>query len=345
MNRKLLAAAVAGALVPMAAQAVDISVSGQVNRMIRYADDGHDSDIQHLDNGASSSRWRMVGSGELDNGLTAGATIEQNFQSNASSRLGIDGTADDHNGMRHAYLWLSGEFGTLSLGQTGPAGNGTVWTSHSGAWMGTEYSSIEESSAIMMRTSDGGNSTSLWGAFGSVSAGRDDILKYDTPSIGPASFTASIGNDDAGDEYWGVEAAVSTEMGGSSFIGGAFVSEIPGTSDNMFGIAGGVAFANGTSVNLVYASRDDYSKDHDDFYANLSHTWGNSSVAIGYRYVDGRNAALDDAQSLGIGFQQSLGSGVHVYAGFHNFSADSATEGMSIDDVNVFHVGSRVTFN
>ena len=53
MNRKLLAAAVAGALAPMAAQAVDISVSGQVNRMIRYADDGHDSDVQHLDHGGA----------------------------------------------------------------------------------------------------------------------------------------------------------------------------------------------------------------------------------------------------------------------------------------------------
>ena len=341
MNRKLLAAAVAGALVPMAAQAVDVSVSGHVNRMIRYADDGHDSDIQHLDNGASGSRWRLVASGDLDNGLSAGATLEQAFVSSSSGGTALESAGSDSNSMRHSYIWLSGAFGKLTLGHTGPAGNSAMWESHNGAWMAAEYSSVEEASAIQVRTSGGAEAGSLWSAFGSVSIGRDDVLRYDTPAIGPATLGVSINDDD----NWGVVGKISTEMGGTSFIGGAFVAEVKGTDETMFGMSGGVAFANGTSVNAAYGSNDAFSKDHDDFYVALAHSWGNSNVVIDYRNVDGRNADFDDAQSIGIGFQQSLGSGVDVYAGFHNFNVDSADDSVELDDVNVFHIGSRVRFN
>ena len=59
----------------------------------------------------------------------------------------------------------------------------------------------------MLRTSGGGTVTgSLWGAFGSVSASRDDILKYDTPAIGPASLSVSIGNDDTAMSTGALEA-------------------------------------------------------------------------------------------------------------------------------------------
>ena len=151
-RKKLLAASIAAAIAPMTAQAVDVSVSGQVNRMIRYADDGHDSDIQHIDHaGAGVSRWRMSAEGELDNGLMAGAYIESAFGSNANTRTAMnDGgkneekhkatttVTEDENGvhtattkvsadsnddtrLRHSYVWLSGNFGKLTLGHTGPS--------------------------------------------------------------------------------------------------------------------------------------------------------------------------------------------------------------------------------
>ena len=90
-RKKLLAASIAAAIAPMTAQAVDVSVSGHVNRMIRYVDDGQDSDIQHLDHaGAGISRWRMSAEGELDNGLMAGAYIESGFGSNANTRTAMN---------------------------------------------------------------------------------------------------------------------------------------------------------------------------------------------------------------------------------------------------------------
>ena len=193
----------------------------------------------------------------------------------------------------------------------------------------------------MLRTSNGKEAGSLFGSFGSVATARDDILRYDTPSIGPVGVGVSID----GDDNWAVQASLSTDMGGSSLIAGAFLAEDPGTDEKMFGIAGGVAFANGTSVNAAYGSRDSYSDsdNHDDVYVNLSHTWGNTSVAIDYRLVDNATEGRE-GQSLGLGFNQSLGNGVDVYAGYHNHSVDE-DGGPEIEDMNVFHIGSMVRFN
>ena len=361
MNRKLLAVAVAGAIAPMTAQALDVSVSGQVNRMIRYADDGHDSDVQHLDTTASRSRWRMTAEGELDSGITAGAYIESGFASNRTSAVGTHHKEDvgPDPDFRFSYIYMSGNFGKVTLGHAATAGNGAMWNSHNGAWMGAEYSSAEVASGVQLRTSTGGHvevpldkpthkvvvkdgepavetettkKVTLYSAFGSVNRGRNNILRYDTPSIGPVSLAGSIGN--AKDD-WSLGASLSQDVGDSSLIAGVIYD------DMRFGVSGGLAFANGTSVNLAYGTRDD-KDDHQDVYANVAHSWGNTSATIDFRTVENWTPGLD-SQSIGLGMNHSLGGGVDVYAGYHHFSFDRADT--DIENVSVFHLGSRVRFN
>ena len=78
MDRKLIAVAVSSALaLPMAAQAVEFSVSGQVNRAIISQDgDGMDGSLRHADANSSESRFRFKGSEELDSGWSAGVNYE-----------------------------------------------------------------------------------------------------------------------------------------------------------------------------------------------------------------------------------------------------------------------------
>ena len=52
------------------------------------------------------------------------------------------------------------------------------------------------------------------------------------------------------------------------------------------GIAGGVAFANGTSVNAAWGSDDSGGLDYEDMYINVAHSWGSMNVAIDYRSTD-----------------------------------------------------------
>ena len=228
MNRKLLATAVAGAIAPMAAQALDVSVSGQVNRAIRFADNGARSDVQHVDGSASKSRFRFTAEGEVMAGLTAGAHIEYGSSNNAGGGLDVD--MDDKAASfdaRHSLLYLSGDFGKVTLGNAPSAGNGIMWTSHNGAWMGTEYSPDTNSGLGVMMT-DGmpaldadGDQYSIFSFFPSVNTPRMNTLRYDTPSIGPVSLSASIQKDSADGHDWHFGASLGHDVGAANVIGGS----------------------------------------------------------------------------------------------------------------------------
>ena len=87
MERKLIAAAVSCALaLPMAAQAVEFSVSGHVNRaIIRVDGDGNDGDLRRVDANAPETRVRFEGIEEFGSGLPSMYVIT--YQSYVASAL------------------------------------------------------------------------------------------------------------------------------------------------------------------------------------------------------------------------------------------------------------------
>jgi predicted porin len=129
-------------LLPGAAQSVEVSISGQVNRLIMNVDNGAESGLVHADNSASGTRWRFLGSGDLDNGMTTGLVYETQLQSNPSSEItadtldsdGIGGNVGggDYFSTRLANVWLKGNFGKVSIGQNSGAADGSAEVDHSG---------------------------------------------------------------------------------------------------------------------------------------------------------------------------------------------------------------------
>ena len=336
MNRKLLAVAVAGTVAPMVAQAVDVSVSGRVDRIIRFADNGVQSDIQHLDHGGSPSRYTISGEGEPMPGITAGGVVEANFRSNSAGDVD-QGDGGDSTSLRHSYVYFSGDFGKLSMGHTTEAGD-AMYQSHNGAWLGTEFSA-DSNSSISVRTVGDGTAGTVYDYFnhGELWADRADILQYDSPAIGPVSLDISVRKADAQDHQWRFGAYLNSDFGGSNLIAAVAVQ------DDVIGFSGGLAFPQGTSVNFAWGSDDTGNRDYETFYANVAHSWGNTSVALQYL-----NAAEDstgnEGQSVGFGVNQSLGSGVDVFAGFNNYTFDNRANA-DFEDVNSFHVGAMVKFN
>ena len=350
MNRKLLAVAVAGAVAPMTAQALDVSVSGQVNRAIRFADNGVNSDVQHIDGSASKSRFRFTAEGEVMPGITAGAKMEIGFANNPGGGLDIEqediGAAsppdydENHVDARHSLLYFSGDFGKVTLGNAPAAGNGVMWTSYNGAWAGTEYSPDTNSALSVMMTDGMDSGKNVVSFFPSANIGRKNTLRYDTPSIGPISVSASIQKDDATSHSWSFGGSLGHDVGAANVKAGLIYM------DDVFGIAGGLGFENGTSVNAAWGTGDGVAQDFEDMYINVAHTWGNMSVAVQYRSTEHKDAMgmKLEGRSMGLGAQYAVGSGVDVYAGFNSYSFDTSM-GPELEDVNAFHIGSLVTFN
>ena len=67
------------------AYAVTVKLSGQINRALMWADNGNNSELFHVDNDNSSTRFRLTGMEEFGKNLKVGVVWETQFESNTSS--------------------------------------------------------------------------------------------------------------------------------------------------------------------------------------------------------------------------------------------------------------------
>ena len=72
---------------PMAAGAdrVRLTLSGQVDRMLLYGNDGRNSAVRNVDNNNSSTRLRVVGEGQVNDTASGGVNLETELRPNSSA--------------------------------------------------------------------------------------------------------------------------------------------------------------------------------------------------------------------------------------------------------------------
>ena len=287
MERKLIAAAVSSALaLPLAAQAVEFSVSGHVNRAIISVDGGdNDGDVQHVDANSSQTRFRFTGSEELDSGLTAGVQYEYGLATN----------------VRHANVYLSSVGGKLTVGHGSRATDGMAHARLGGpSWLGgvTNWCSYH-STGPACPSNDGG---------------RGPMLRYDTPAIGAASLAVSTAEDD----YWDAKVSVAGSMGDAGYD--VRVGHI-GENDNGGDIttaSASVALGQGTSVSGAWSQ--DNGKDHEYQYVEVDHSYGDGSIGVYYKR--GETDGGTEGSLIGVGVGHSLGGGATAYAGWRQMAED-----------------------
>ena len=220
----------------MAAQAVDFTISGHVNRALFVvdSDDRDSSKAEVANNTSSGTRVRWTGSSEMMDGNSVGIQVE--YQELGDGSLGL----------RHANVNYAGEFGKITIGQGSEAGDGSAYRG-SVATFGVGHGQHK------------GSAFTLGDYFGSLDAGnRKHMIRYDTPAIGPVGAAVSVGNDDR------ISAAVtlSTEFGGSSF--NAMVaalrrdSMVEGKAKETVGGSFGVSMANGLGISGAWARGDNH---------------------------------------------------------------------------------------
>ena len=315
MERKLIAIAVSTALgLPMAAGAVEGSVSGHVNAAIVKVDDG---DATLMSGNGSETRFRFTGSEELDSGMTVGVTLELGAG-------GATGYGGDTNGtrIRHANVSLASAGGKITIGQQGTATSGSSFADVGSTWIAgaTNWCSYGISGGPACTTND---------------ASRRQVVRYDSPAIGPLGIAVSGGNGD----FWDAGATISGSAGDASYNVRVGFNGTAGSEDVIVGASVSVG---GTGVAATwsqgeYMDDDDMVQDNDYVYAKLDHTYGDGSVAVYYRR--GENAA-GEGSLWGVGVAHSLGGGVTAYAGYRDVDNDDDTM-----DTDGFLAGVRVTFN
>jgi len=368
MNKTLLSVAVAGAMaLPTAAQAVKYKLSGQVNRAVVYLDDGIGSDVRHEDNGASGTRFRLRGSEDLGNGMQAGFYWELQTQSNPSGAIGLKANGDGNqntNNLRQANVWFSGNWGKLTIGQTDGAANGASESDLSGMAISGVYATRASfTGGIVWRTSAGGNVGGL--TAGSTTSSFDgfsryDAVRYDSPSLGPVTLSAAIGNDNK----WDAAARIDTALGGGQLSGALFYGEngqnanAAARVDSRYGGSVSYLFSQGTNITFAYAINElngtpgVNNPDQSNWNLKLGHKWGPHAVGIQYGETDDVGLVGNEDQGWGIGYVYSglKKANTELYASFMHQELDvsAATQATlvgSVEDINIFAVGARIKFD
>ena len=195
-----LALVVAGLSSP--GHAMEFKVSGQLDRAFTVADNGNETDYASVDNIGSNSRFRFTGNEKMANGMNVGFIYEMSVVQFGSTEFDIgknSGGGDVNLDTRKIDIYLEGDFGKVSFGKGDGAGyyanmmdySGTLYYG-GGAWY-TLYSSG------ISFVDDNGNQLYKIGQTNSVfnAVGRQERIRYDSPSIGGLVLSTSLDNGNA----------------------------------------------------------------------------------------------------------------------------------------------------
>ena len=292
MERKLIAIAVSSALaLPMAAQAVESSVSGHVNRAIISVDGGdHDGDLQHVDADSSETRFRFTGSEDLGNGTTASVGLEYGLEAN----------------LRQAHVSLGGAFGDLTIGHTDPSSDGANYPDFGAAFLGGVTNSCS------YHSNDGA-------ACQDYTPDRQPLVRYDTPAIGAASLSTSAGEND----FWDIAASVAGSFGEAGYdVRIAHVSKFDGGNDGDQTMASAtVMLGQGSTAGFGWAQN--HGTDDNYQFVGVGHGYGNGTMAVYYKRGE---MGGTDGSAWGVGVGHELASSVEAYAGYRLMQEDGADD-------------------
>ncbi len=196
---------------------VSFAVSGWINRMALFWDDGGKKDVYLVNNVASRSRINFQGAAQIARGWSAGYLLSLGFDDAASNDVNQFLTDDDSGiAVRHSAWWIrNSQLGTVTVGLTSTATDNIILKDVGGIMPGAANIATIGGSFVVRRadrydpaggaliTNDQRTvDTTLndFSAGASVDTLRRNIVRYDAPRIsgqwGNVDLSVAWGEDD-----------------------------------------------------------------------------------------------------------------------------------------------------
>jgi predicted porin len=358
---------------------VSLQVYGQVNKALLIFDDGVDSDAYIVDNDASGSRIGFTGSAKFKPGWSAGYLMELDIQDAASNQVDnlgpdFDDPADEI-AIRYNYVYIESEtLGRISLGQASTAADGVNEVVLGNSLRNAD---LHHGNDIQIRFSDGGGGAgfSLDQIAGNLDGGRDDVIRYDSPSIYGFIVSASWGDNDYADvalrfkKEWNsirVAAAIGYQWDASGDQDTSPEDDIDGADlENLdFEVlSGSISVMHvPTGIYAAFAAGnkeiEDQDRDASFWYAQLGIEkkflpYGSTTVYAEYGQYDDFLTQFDvdiessEATRWGLGIVQKIDSAameIYAQAAFWSFEASTGEVSEDLEDLTTVMIGSRIKF-
>ena len=330
---------------------VKVTLYGQVNRAIRFANTGEETEITSVDNDGSSSRLGVRAVGKANANLTIGALHELEWQENARSGTDAGSTGKTRVRARHVDLWLDHKnLGKVSMGHGSMAGDAAglyelTGVSHvygfAGA-NGTDGTKADASVKVAPVDANGNSSDTETMSVRGKARGfrpfnffgfRQNRIRYDTPSLMGARLSASYGEG----KTWSVGLSYAGAPPGVKNFSALFAAGYRKNDNDTtaYAVSGGIKHSSGFNISGSYDA--DGEADSDGVKESQ---WG---VSLGW------TGKINDsgATAIGVGFNRSgdgmMGNSNQYWVAINqNIDAAAADvyAGVSFDSGSVTHTVS-----
>ncbi len=362
---------------------VTLSLSGQVNRVSFFADDGTLNGFFHSDNEASSTRWRLKGQAKINSEWTAGTYMEQDVESNSSDKVTIDesgtGSGDNDIDQRHMVVWIdSKKLGRVWVGKTDTGSNNITQIDLSGTSV-IDYSGLQDIGGGLSFRTEGvlgvldseskfvpGDADGPKVSAGSTQTGsgvysqfdglsRRNLLRYDTPSF--AGFKAGV-TTAQGDQWdgWLRYKAHYKQIGLKVAAGVAYWEQGESTNVMDGGYGGSISLLHSSGANLTFsggvADREDTTTDktEDPWGIYVKPGWQLNLTSLGKTNVSAHYARAEDFQknddefeSFGFAIVQNIDAAALELFLFYR-QYSLDRDAEDFEDINIAGLGGRVKF-
>jgi predicted porin len=317
MNKKLLAAAIAGAMMAPAAAFATPTPYGVLNLFIVDRDSNEEIDME-----SNTSAVGLKGSHDLGNGMSAIYKVE--FQIDPTERNTNITDRDQWGG-------VAGSFGKVTFGT-----------------MSSNYKQMGGKNDELYRTPWEGRGTinvqsQLHNGAGAPGRGRtENLLQYTTPSFSGLTLVGNYTFDEAngGDETAGI--GVRYAMDGLMLYGDyldAAAVDAPGLETSAFKVGGrwsndtfevGAQYEITEDVNIAGAGAGNYA-----YLQGVMHLAGGNHVTLTYGMQE------DVSDGLAVAFNHDMGKHVSLYVGYGDRAVDDGNA-RGLEDDSVLGVGARI---
>lgn len=373
---------------------VSLTISGWVSSQLYWFDDGLESNLYVVDsNHDLSSNVKFGGTAQISPGWKAGFNLWI-YTNPVSSLTANDTTTPGGGGLvvNQSYWFVESEkLGKVSVGHLSMgADNATVFTDFSGTLFPANAVTFDGGFLRVVNKATGAYAGSDWQTVGfwcehiGLGIANDcaglplDGVRYDTPSFGGFSFTASW----AADDYWDVVGRYNGEFAGFKLAASAAYSEsndknvqgigIELQNDNQYFQVGGMLkhlasglWAHGSYGRNSIDNGPNFADNHPDnigWYSKVGWTHKFTSLGNTHFYGEyGRNqdgfahtATLDGAAVLssevdrmGVGVVQEIdAASMSLWAKWRRHELDATTTAgeFSAEDVNMLLAGAVIFY-
>lgn len=348
---------------------VSLVISGQVNQALMIWDDGVDSDAFVINNGNSSTRFRFKGNAQINHEWSAGYYLEMEVRNTMSFRVSQDDDDAPNDGLldiRQSNLYIASKtLGKLTIGQQSP---GTDDLAFYGSVAGVAgHFQPDWHYGFSFDLQGGGAANTISQLAGSINGTlyfdgttRQNVVRYDTPTIAGFVLTASWGEDD----FWDVALRYAGEFGDFKVKAGIGYSEYDestatdavGEERSLTGTAGIIHTPTGLFAHFAWRSYE-YEMAQPDaegyqIQAGIKNKWNTlgataiygayTNVEDGFvRSTSGINSSEIDRWSVGL-TQWIDAAAMELYLVYDHTEAEA--DGVDYEDLDTVTIGARIRF-